>query len=294
MNYKNLLISFIISCILVFSAPCIITASPQNFDPQLYMLASEGDAQMLSSVIVTPEGKIIVIDGGWSYDAERLISIVKRYGNRIDAWLVTHPDPDHAGALYRVLQGGYDVGIDMIYYSFATNDWYAKNSPDIANFVMLLRNSMKNYNTHEVRKNEIYRIGSAKVYVVNNRYEIFENPINNSSIVYKIFVGDTSILYLGDLGYEGGEKLLAETPSYLLSSNIVQMAHHGQAGIGEDVYKAINPKIALWPTPRWLWTNQSGAGQFKTLETRYWMQKIGCKNYVTADGDICLDLNNIN
>ena len=61
--------------------------------------------------------------------------------------------------------------------------------------------------------------------------------------------------------------------------------------VGEDVYKAISPKIALWPTPQWLWTNQNGTGQFKTLETRQWIQRIRSKNYVTADGDICLDLN---
>lgn len=292
MNYKNLFLSFLISCLLVFIVPCMSTSSQQkSSDPILYMLASEGEAQMLSSVIVTPENKIIVIDGGWTYDAERLISTVKKYGNRIDAWFITHPDPDHSGALYRVLQGGYGVGIGTIYYSFATDDWYAENSPDIDDFVKLLKNTLQKYNTHETRKNDIYHIGSAKIYVLNDRYTFSQNPVNNSSIVYKIFINDTSILYLGDLGYEGGEKLLAETPPYLLSSNIVQMAHHGQAGVGEDVYKAIRPKIALWSTPQWLWTNQNGTGHFKTLETRQWIQKIGSKNYVTADGDICLGLN---
>ena len=150
---------------------------------------------------------------------------------------------------------------------------------------------MQKYNTHETRKNDIYHVGSAKIYVLNDRYTFSQNSVNNSSIVYKIFINDTSILYLGDLGYEGGEKLLAEAPSYLLSSDIVQMAHHGQAGVGEDVYKTISPKIALWSTPQWLWTNQNGTGHFKTLETRQWIQKIGSKDYVTADGDICLDLN---
>lgn len=256
------------------------------------MLSSTGDAQMLSSVIITSDGKVIVIDGGWTYDAEKLSSVIIRYGGTVDAWLITHPDPDHIGALYRIMQGEYNITIKSIYCSLAADLWYKEHSPDIAEFVRLFKEGLSQYNVINVRKNDLFHIGNTKIYVLNDRYDL-DNAVNNSSIVYKVFIEDLSILYLGDLGYEGGEKLLAETPPYLLSSNIVQMSHHGQAGVGEDVYKAIDPSIALWPTPRWLWTNNNGAGQFKTLEVRNWIQKIGCKNYVTADGDICLDLMNI-
>lgn len=34
-----------------------------------------------------------------------------------------------------------------------------------------------------------------------------------------------------------------------LKCDIVQVAHHGQNGVGYEVYKALRPSVALWPTP---------------------------------------------
>ena len=129
--------------------------------------------------------------------------------------------------------------------------------------------------------------------VLNNPYLNLPNALNNSSIVYRLIVEGKSILFLGDLGYEGGERLLAETPPYLLRSDIVQVSHHGQSGVGESVYRAIAPKIALWSSPEWLWTNCNGSGDYKTLETRKWMEQMDCINYVIAYGDISINLNEI-
>lgn len=288
-NFKLLFFSFILAIIIFLSVSSVSQAS-NSCTSTLYMLSSEQEAQMLSSVIKTDDGKCIVIDGGWTYDAEKLISVIKHCGGTVDAWLITHADPDHIGALYEIMSGRYKINISAIYCSLANNEWYNEKTPDTAYFVKQFKERLKKYNVKDTRKNDLIYVGSAKIYVLNDRYDM-DDAVNNSSIVYKIFIGDLSILYLGDLAFNGGKKLLAETPPYLLSSDIVQMSHHGQSGVGEDVYKAINPKIALWSTPQWLWTNQNGTGHFKTLETRQWIQKIGSKNYVTADGDICFDLN---
>ena len=69
------------------------------------------------------------------------------------------------------------------------------------------------------------------------------------------------------------------------------MSHHGQNGVDKDVYRIIDPEICLWPTPQWLWDNDSGTGYntgtWKTIETRGWMQELGVKiNYIEKDGDI--------
>ena len=79
MNYKNLLLSFLISFALVLIISHVSTASTfiQNENTQLYMYTSEREAQMLSSMIVTKDNHVIVIDGGWDYDAERLATKIK-------------------------------------------------------------------------------------------------------------------------------------------------------------------------------------------------------------------------
>ena len=64
---------------------------------------------------------------------------------------------------------------------------------------------------------------------------------------------ERKFLFLGDLGVEGGEELLSLNKEAIKNMDYVQMAHHGQAGVNEDVYQVIDPKYCLWPTTDWLW-----------------------------------------
>ena len=104
---------------------------------------------------------------------------------------------------------------------------------------------------------------------------------------------DFSLIILGDLGAEGGRRLLEK--GYDLKADAVQMAHHGQNGVEEDVYQAIQPKWAFWPTPDWLWQNvpyiggPPGAGPFKTQEVIKWMEKLGTENITCFDHTVMFD-----
>ncbi|MBR3218543.1 MAG: hypothetical protein IKF77_01355, partial [Thermoguttaceae bacterium] len=111
------------------------------------------------------------------------------------------------------------------------------------------------------------------------------NVVNNASIVYRVETPNTSILFLGDLGVEGGDRLLTLVPAEKIKADYVQMAHHGQRGVTEEFYGVVRPTVCLWPTPDWLWTNVDGKGKFETLNVRAWMEKLGVKeNYVIKDG----------
>ena len=113
-------------------------------------------------------------------------------------------------------------------------------------------------------------------------------------MVIKMNVNNKSILFLADTGVESGEKLLQEQKEKL-KADIVQMAHHGQAGVTEEVYQAIDPKICLWPTPDWLWDNNLGEGYntapYKTITTREWIEKLKVEqNIIAKDGDITIQI----
>jgi hypothetical protein len=87
-----------------------------------------------------------------------------------------------------------------------------------------------------------------------------------------------SILLTADLGEEAGEKLLAGPFAERVRVNYMQMAHHGQNGVTEAFYQHAQPTRCLWPTPKWLWDNDSGdgpgSGPWRTLEVRAWMEKL--------------------
>lgn len=124
--------------------------------------------------------------------------------------------------------------------------------------------------------------------------EITKNPTNNSSMIIKMNINNKSILFLGDAGIECGQKLLKDQRNKL-KSDIVQMSHHGQAGVTQEVYKEIQPKICLWPTTQWLWDNDLVYGYntatYQTIETRQWMKDLGIEqNIVAKDGDKTIEI----
>ena len=263
---------------------------------ELWMLGSATGAQNLSIVIKSPHGKLIVIDGGWEADADKLSSLILQQGGKVDAWLITHPHEDHVGALCTILNDtARKIKIDKIYCSLATPDWYRQVSPTGAGIADQLLSAFTKLPVGTV-KNNIGRgteidIDDVHIRVLNNRGTYSYNGVNNSSLVYKINVSGQSILILGDLAYDGGKDLIKTCTAAELKSDIVQMAHHGQQGVDQDAYALIAPTTCLWPTPAWLWNNDNGggtgSGPWGTLTTRAWMDALGVKdNRSLKDGDV--------
>ncbi|MFO3713520.1 ComEC/Rec2 family competence protein [Oribacterium sp. P9] len=260
------------------------------------MLGSTTGAQNLSIVIRSPHGKLIVIDGGWEADADKLSSLILQQGGKVDAWLITHPHEDHVGALCAILNDtARKIKIEKIYCSLATPDWYRQVSPTGAGIAdQLLSAFMKlpvGTVTHNIGRGTEISIDDVNIRVLNNRGVYTYNGVNNSSMVYKICVSGQSILILGDLAYDGGKDLMKTCTAAELKSDIVQMAHHGQQGVDQDAYALIAPSTCLWPTPAWLWNDDNGggigSGPWATLTTRAWMDALGVKdNRSLKDGDV--------
>lgn len=265
----------------------------------LTMLSGEGQAQMLSVLIQSENDNLVVIDGGWEADGDRLVEKIKEKGGTVDAWLITHPHSDHTGALYYILKNRSDeINIDKIYYSFAPASWYQEMEPEEASMAVNLINEFEKLPEDKlcgtIKKNDKITIDNLEITVMNNRYMLDIDPVNNSSIAYAVDTCGKRILFLGDMSFEAGARLTRECGDSI-RADIVQMAHHGQNGIERSAYQAISPKICLWPTPQWLWDNDNGngynSGRWHTLTTRRWMDELGVKeHYCTKDGDIVLQL----
>ena len=260
----------------------------------LSLLADYDNRQMLSMVLQDKNGYLVVIDGGWDIDADHLSDVIRSKGGHVSAWFITHPHSDHVGALVKILNNpDRKITIDNVYYSLADQSWYDKVESSRSMLVTDLRSALSTLpaaSLHTVKKGDEIQVGSIKAKVLNNPYLLDVTSVNNSSVAYKFFLNNVSILVLGDMGPDAGKLLLEETSAADLKSDIVQMSHHGQYGVSREVYAAIKPQIALWPCPLWLWNNDNGSGigsgDWKTLETRKWMEELGVKvNYCIKDGD---------
>lgn len=262
----------------------------------LHMLKSSQDTICLSFVI-EDQGKVIVIDGGFEFESETLFEKLKSLGLHVDAWFFTHPHIDHYGAFCRLMTDhGSEIRVDALYYNFLPAELLSEYEPNEAEHTMMYlplirkiaeENAIKEITMH---KGDIYAFSDVKITVLREPDPaILKNIINNSTTVFRLDANGKSIMFLGDLGAEGGRQLIETTPPELLKADYVQMAHHGQNGTDIDVYKAVSPSVCLWCTPTWLWDNKGpdgyDSGPYKTVIVRGWMSGLGVrKHFINMNG----------
>lgn len=258
--------------------------------PSQTKMSSNEYEQNESYVLLTPDKKIIVMDGGCPGDGEYLYNFIKCLGNEVEAWFISHPHTDHYGAIMNLLQNR-NLNIKQLYYDFGDINWIKNNSPSSMPYIQEFEKQVKLHGIPVKKpvKDDVYEFGSVKVKVLNNaeHYSYYGGigGMNSLSIIYKVYTACADILFLGDADVDEGKWLIENVPAEDLKSTIVQMAHHGQNGVDEDLYQVISPKICLWPNVEWIWHNRYNTNIYSTYYTRHWMQELGVvKNYLAKDG----------
>lgn len=269
----------------------------------LHMLKNASSTQMQSFIVQEQTGKLLVIDGGMEADAEHLLEMLRRISGQrvphVDAWLFTHAHLDHMDAFLKLFEQQPDAfSFDRILCCFPSEQYLAlEDDPNGGSRTLCRFNALRGRlgeRVVTVSEDDVYTFGTARVEILKTvDCSVKVNVVNNSSVVFKLYLGKKTILFLGDLGQEGGDTLLAERPEQL-HADLCQMAHHGQRGVDEKFYRAVAPEVCLWCAPDWLWDNDAGDGFdtsiFETVKTRRWMQTLGVKeHYVIKDGDHAID-----
>lgn len=262
---------------------------------KVWCLSSRADAISLSTVFVSPEGKVLVIDGGFYPDGEFLGEFLRALGGRVDYWLITHAHEDHMGAIqsmFAAKSGNPGVEIGEFLMNTPSQTWLDEKEPEskahVDNFFSFLETgSGKNLNRGDCSAGRTISLGSWSFEILNAPYLCDQNPINNNSVCLTVRAGGKKWLVTGDLGVEGGQNLVSSLDASRMKHDVVFMAHHGQSGTDRAFYEAVSPEVAIWPCPTWVWENATMSGALPgshTLKTNYvkcWMQELGVKkNYV--------------
>ncbi|MBP5720642.1 MAG: MBL fold metallo-hydrolase [Bacteroidales bacterium] len=241
-----------------------------------------------SYVLVTGNGKVIVMDGGLPTDEVRLRTKLRSVGNHVDAWFISHPHGDHVGALIPILENREGITLGTISHSRLNAALLAQETGARNSFATPFYNALARQTETKVvdvqETGQIYTIDGVKIKVLGiANIDIYDNAFNNSSMILKVWDDTKSVLFLGDAGVECGKKVLAAFPKDL-DCDYIQMAHHGQQGCDETFYKTVNFRACLWPTPSWLWA-ATESSSYKTWETRRWVAEKG----VTENHVACLE-----
>lgn len=257
--------------------------------------------QQLCGVFKSSDGKVLVVDGGVAENTPHLIETVKGYGGTVHAWLITHPQDDHAGALLEILRNHPDeINIENIYYHFNEYEWYGEVAPSeqvmvwnlLHEFEKLPQEKLHGEGEAAPKKDTVVTLSEQLSFRVLNDPQKISGPyaVNNSSLLFDICMDGKHIIVLGDLGPDGGDRLLPAMQLANLTADYVVMSHHGQNGVRENFYRALDPKACIWSCPDWLFNaapdNKDG---LKTHETKAFVNMLGItKNYCTKDGDVTL------
>lgn len=258
---------------------------------QLWQLANREHPQTMSYIIDTPDGKTIVIDGGWygtryeGLEAQDMYRMLAQRGKRVDLWLITHAHKDHFGALQFLLRTvqPFDLDIRDLRFDFPPLEWIAsvENGGSLApvtEFLQLAETA--NLPVTKLCRGDVITCGGITIEVLcDARNYAKYHSINDTTSALRVSFPKRDVLFLGDLGLERARDLLDECPHDKLRCDIVQMAHHGQNGADRAFYEVVQPKVCLYTAPDWLWDNNAGdgfdTGPWKTVVTRGWMEELG-------------------
>lgn len=264
--------------------------------------------QMNAFLITTADGKRILVDGGYTDDAEYLLSYLQQETQSerpyVDVWILTHAHRDHVGAFLEILQNRPDaISFGSVWFKFPSIQFFAREEGErdadaeqmLSSFYKLLPRFADRVQI--LTAGDCYDVGEAHIEILYTSNDfIVTNISNNASVVFCLTLGGRRALFTADAGVEAGqEMLLRYAGTDRLQCEICQMAHHGQNGCDRAFYEAVHPRICLWCAPEWLWNNDRGKGfdthYFKTVKVRGWMEALGVTEHLVAkDGTQVLEL----
>ena len=201
----------------------------------------QGDALLL----ITPDGKTLLIDGGGfgggprqapqDFDiGEEVVSpaLWARGIRHLDAVARTHAHSDHMGGLPAILR------------NFHPDELWVGNNPCIANYMALLDEAAAlHVRVRSFRAGDAFTFGTTQVNVLApfREYQPEAEPTNNDSLVLHVAYGATSVMLEGDAEAPVEQAMLSEPG---LESTLLKVGHHGSI-------TSTRPEFLARVAPQW-------------------------------------------
>lgn len=189
-----------------------------------------------SCLIITPNNKKILIDGGEGETDILLSYLLDRRINKIDYLMISHFDSDHCNGLIDIIENLKVKNIMISKQAYFCDEYI-----NIANII-----NSKKINVIFVKQGDSFNISkNVKLDILYPPQELEYKDLNNNSIVAKLTYNSFSILFTGDV--ESSEaNILNSYSTEILRSTVLKVAHHGsKTSSSKKFLEAVKPKIAL-------------------------------------------------
>ena len=208
----------------------VFIGEQNNLD--IYFLdVGQGDSQL----VVLPGGVQILIDGGPNkgvlFELSKILPQTDRY---IDLVVMTHPQLDHFGGLYDVVER-YKIGAFI-----ASNREGESEAWD--DFIRLL--DEKDIPIVLLGAGDLISFKDSSLAVLSPNEEFLNHrEVNESSLVLGLNSEGVSALFTGDIGFET-ENYLVDT--YDIDTDILKVGHHGSKfSTGLNFLAEATPRISI-------------------------------------------------
>ena len=229
---------------LLASAVCIVLLPPRpQWRPGFLEITAIDVGQGDSLLLITPEGKTLLLDAGGAVEnsrsdfdvGEEVVSpyLWSRGIRRLDVIISSHAHTDHLG------------GMRSIIANFQPREfWYGVESPshifqDVEQAAQLF---------HVERRAQVagnsFDYGGIRVRVLNPQLGALAHdpPVDDESLVLHLTYGDTSALLVGD-SHRQTERLLVDEKPH---ADLLKIGHHGSAtSSSPEFLAAVDPRYAV-------------------------------------------------
>ena len=191
--------------------------------------------QGAAQVIITPNNKVMVIDGGNNSEEDTMVNYLNSLGIRkVDVLIGTHPDADHIGGLDAVVDH-FDIGQVIM----------PKVQRDTQTFESLLTSiAAKGLTVTTAKAGMTVSLDSQVQIQMISPVVSSHSDANEMSAVVRIAYGNHSFLLTGDAGVEMESKWIANGAN--LQSTVLLVGHHGsEHSTSEAFIKKVKPTYAV-------------------------------------------------
>ncbi len=230
-----------------------------------------------STLIITPNKKTVLIDGGEGKNETLLSYLLNRNVRRINYMIISHFDSDHCNGMLEVID---NLKVDNLIVSYQTSECEEYRN-------IMEKAKSKKIKIINVKDGDIVNIDkNVQLNILYPKKELKFEDLNNNSIVFKFKYKDFSMLFTGDIE-EIVENELIKIYDNELNSKVLKVAHHGsKSSSSKEFVKKVNPQIALMGVGK---NNIFGHPSYNTLQT---LNEYNIKIFRTdQNGEIRVNIN---